>query len=241
MAKPITWDTPGLRWDTPGLFWDGDMPAPRRMNNIKAIVDFTGYTAADLAPAAQAIHDGMTEFATSFPEPPATMAALATSIATFNSALATKASRATADIIAFNVARHELEELLSELGAYVNLIARGDATLVDNSGFPFYDTAHTPDTAPPAAPTDVRLRQGDLSGSLVARYRPARSRSMNEVQCCTGDPNLAVNWTHAGMFSGGKATLSGIVPGTTLWVRIRTAGIRGVMGAWSDPGKIMVV
>jgi hypothetical protein len=31
------------------------------------------------------------------------------------------------------------------------------------------------------------------------------------------------------------------VPGTTLGVRVRTAGIRGVMGAWSDPAKIMVV
>jgi hypothetical protein len=26
-----------------------------------------------------------------------------------------------------------------------------------------------------------------------------------------------------GMFSGGKATVSGIVPGTTVWVRVRTA------------------
>jgi hypothetical protein len=45
----------------------------------------------------------------------------------------------------------------------------------------------------------------------------------------------------AGMFSGGKALLGGITPGTVVWVRIRTAGIKGVMGAWSDPARLMVV
>ena len=53
--------------------------------------------------------------------------------------------------------------------------------------------------------------------------------------------SVAANWQHAGMFSGGKATVSGIVPGTTVWVRVRTAGLKGVMGAWSDPAKIIVV
>jgi hypothetical protein len=45
---------------------------------------------------------------------------------------------------------------------------------------------------------------------------------------------FAANWQHAGMFSG-------IAPGTTVWVRVRTAGLKGVMGAWSDPAKIIVV
>ncbi len=45
----------------------------------------------------------------------------------------------------------------------------------------------------------------------------------------------------AGLFSGGTALLTGFTPGTTVWVRVRTAGIKGVMGAWSDPAKIMVI
>jgi hypothetical protein len=61
------------------------------------------------------------------------------------------------------------------------------------------------------------------------------------VQKCLGDPNVEANWIHAGMFNGGKAILSGIAPGTSVWVRIRTAGLKGVMGAWSDPAKLMVV
>ena len=63
----------------------------------------------------------------------------------------------------------------------------------------------------------------------------------NPCAACTGDPNVETNWQHAGMFSGGRAVISGIVPGKAVWFRVRTAGLKGVMGAWSDPAKIMVV
>jgi hypothetical protein len=52
---------------------------------------------------------------------------------------------------------------------------------------------------------------------------------------------VEANWVFAGMFSGDKVILSGLTPGSTVWVRIRTAGLKGVMGEWSDPAKIMVV
>ena len=64
---------------------------------------------------------------------------------------------------------------------------------------------------------------------------------MNEVESCTGDPNVEANWHDEGTFSGGKATINGLTPGSTLWVRIRTLGLKSVKGAWSDPAKIMVV
>ena len=80
-----------------------------------------------------------------------------------------------------------------------------------------------------------------LSGSFVARYRPSRSRSVNEASVCTSDPNVETNWTAAGIFHSGKATLTGFAPGTTVWSRFRTVGLKSVMGAWSDPAKIIVV
>jgi hypothetical protein len=35
-------------------------------------------------------------------------------------------------------------------------------------------------------------------------------------------------------------TVNGIVPGTTVWTRVRTAGLEGVMGAWGDPGPLFL-
>ena len=212
------------------------------MKKTKAIIDFSGYAAADLAPVARAIYKGLSDNAAVFTSLPVTLVAFLAHIAAFEEKLADKASNSTADTIAFNIARHDLEGDLSELGGYVNSLAKGDPTIVSQSAFPSYDTAgRTPDTSPPAAPSNLVLRPGDLSGSFVARYRPDRDRSINEVQTCTADPNAQANWTHAGMFSGGKAVISGITPATTLWVRVRTVGLKGVMGEWSDPAKIIVV
>ena len=208
----------------------------------KAKIDLSGYPAGELGPHAQNILEQMTTNVAQFPGIPFPLGTTLTPmISNFNTKLAAKESRATADIIAFNVARHELETILFELGNYVNSVAKGDPAIVVASGFPYYETGKPADTSPPAAPTDLRLRQGDLSGEIVARCHPQRTPSLNEYQTNIADPNNAAAWQHAGMFSGGKAVLAPFTPGATLWVRARTAGIKGVMGAWSDPASIMVV
>jgi len=210
------------------------------MNNTKAIIDFSDYTDSGLGPVAQTIFDSLTENAATFPALPVTLLVLGEQIETYDEKLAARASRAKLDVIAFNDARAVLEDTLTQVGSYVNIVAKGNAMIVGLSGFPSYDTSRTPDTSPPAAPTDLRLRPGELPGSFVARYKPERSPSVNEVQTCTGDPNLEADWHTKGMFRGGKAELDGYTPGTVVWVRVRTVGLKGVMGAWSDPGQIRV-
>ncbi len=105
---------------------------------------------------------------------------------------------------------------------------------------PSYATGATPDYSAPGAPENVVIRQGDVSGEIVARYRPQRSRSMNEVQTCTGDPTVEANWKTYGIFNDGKATLEGFTPASTVYLRVRTAGLKGVVGDWSDAVKIIV-
>ena len=73
------------------------------------------------------------------------------------------------------------------------------------------------------------------------RYHPGRPSSINEVQVNSADPNVEAGWVDAGMFSGGKANIGSLMPGWTLWVRVRTVGLKAVMGAWSDPAKIFVI
>ena len=238
---------PGLlHWDATGATWDGSVPAPTQKHNkamptIKAAIDFSNYTAAELGSVAQRIHDEMTAQVLVFTAPPLTLPAFLILVDTYTDAVAARASRATTDFIAFNVARDALEDGMSELGGYVNLIAKGDATKVDQSGFPSYDTTRTADTAPPAAPSDLRLRHGDVSGSVIARFKTERQSSTNEVQLNLGNPVTETDWHTAQIIKGGKAILSGLTPGAAIWVRVRTVGLKGVMGAWSDPGQIRVV
>lgn len=208
---------------------------------FKAITDFSGYAGDALWPAAKAIHDAMVIAVATFGSPPVTMADFLLSINNCRDALVKKASGAIADTIAFNVARADLESKLGDLGGYVNTVAKGDESIIGSSGFPYYSTSRTPDYSAPEAPTNVVIRQGDVSGSFVMRYRRQRRTATNEVQICTGDPTVEANWKPAGYFNSGKATITGIAPGTSVWARVRTIGLNNVMGAWSDPAKIMVV
>ncbi len=211
------------------------------MSKIKASIDFTRHLDPELCTAARIIHVKMSENAATFPAPPLSMAALETLIATCAECLAERASRGKAEVIAFQVARQALERALRGLGFYVNSVARGDAMLVEKSGFPHYSTARPVDTSPPAAPQNLRLSHGVLSGVIKALYKPAKEKSVNEVQINTGDPNHEEDWHQAGFFQRGRAELSGLTPGTLVWVRVRTMGLRGVIGAWSDPAQIRVL
>lgn len=238
MAVPLKWNAPNARWNA-GQVWNGLQPTARTMK-IKAIVDFTPYPAAELTPVAQTIHDAMLANAVTFPAPPTSMVALATLLTTYSQKLAARASNASADVLNFNLARHDLEVALHDLGAYVNLVAKGDALIVEKSGFPSYGSAQPGPAGPPAAPQNLKLRNGDLSTTIVARCKPDRANSFNVAQINSGDPNSEAGWHTVMQFPGGKVTISGLTVGSIVWVRIATVGAGGVVGAWSDPAKIVV-
>jgi hypothetical protein len=240
MANKLTWDAPALSWDSPGAFWDGTAASPRTMKKVKAVIDFTRYTDAILAPTAQTIHDEMLAAAATFADPPVAMAALATLISTYNTKLAAKASRATADINAFKTAREALEDALAQLGGYVNSEADGDGAIVELSGFPSYGGDQPAPSPVPAAPENVRIKHGAVSGSIVIQFTPDRRQAVSEVQLNPGDPNTEAGWKHAAVTKGGKASISSLPVGSIQWARVRTYGPGNTPGAWSDPAKIVV-
>jgi len=241
MSAPDTWDQPGLTYDS-GATWDGagSNKQHKTMPTTKAITDFGRYTAGNLGPAAQFIHTQMLANAATFTTPPVTLAALDTQITDYLAKLAAKASRAKADVIAFNDSRDALETALSRLGGYVNDVAQGDAAIVEKSGFPSYTTARPALAGAPAAPTNLRLSRGSASGSVLVRYNTPQTPSTNEVQINTGNPNTEADWHTKGIFKGLRAEITGLTPGTNVWVRVRTVGLKGVMGDWSDPAEIIV-
>ncbi len=243
MSDPLRYDT-GLRYGS-GLRYGGTIPSqpnpkPKTMNT-KATIDFSQYRAPELSPTAHTIHDKLVGNAATFDAPPLTMAAFQAQVVSYDAKLIARNSGANSDTLAFNVARDLLESTLGALGNYVNSKAKGDPVVVDLSGFPSYTTGGAPDLTAPAAPADLRLRHGDVSGTLVARYKPSRPNSTNEVQTNTADPNVEANWQAGGIFQGGRADLAGFTPGVVVWMRVRTVGLKGVMGAWSDPAQLRVL
>ena len=89
MAKPLAWNAPAAR-GTSELTWNGTMATPKTLK-IKASIDFTQYTASELPPVAQTIHNQMTLHAAHFPSPP-----LRASGSAFSSAVSSASSTAMA-------------------------------------------------------------------------------------------------------------------------------------------------
>jgi len=135
----------------------------------------------------------------------------------------------------------KLEDSLTKLGTYVNLVADGDQATIDQSGFPSYVTGHPQSTGGVTfIPQNVRWEKGIGSGSITLRWKGDGTHSNYEVHTCTGDPTVAANWTYKGSFSGGKAELNGYTVGGTVCDRVRKIGTGGQVGDWSDPAQTMV-
>ena len=241
IVVPLTWNLPGKTWNS-GLKWNGTTTITQTMIT-KATIDFTSYTAPDLIPVTQTIHDQMVVNAATFPSPVPSMAALLADLTTYQLKLATRASNATVDVLAFQAARAILEGALHDVGVYVNFVAKGVTATVEKSGFPSYSTGAGATPGPstiPGPPQDLKLRLGALSGSVIARFKPDRPSSFNVAWTTTGNPTDEAGWKAASQGSGGKITISGLTPATILWVRVATVASGGQLGAWSDPAKIVV-
>jgi hypothetical protein len=211
------------------------------MSLTKAVIDYNEYRDSELGSLANIGHDTMTANAATFVNPPVTFATFLTQITAYSAAYEAKASRASADILAFNTARDTLEETLNAMGNFVNSLAKGDATIVSLSGLPNFVVDNTPNESPPEAPETIAIKHGVLPGTVLYRFKADRRPSGNEVQKCLGDPNKEADWQAAGLFRGGRVALSGLPPGQIVWFRARTMGLKGVMGAWSDPVQIRIL
>lgn len=207
----------------------------------KAIIAFYQYRDDALNTAAHLIHNEMDRHAAVFINPPVSMADFLVQCMDYDKKLFVRASRGKPGTLAFQVARTALENSLRLLGNYVNYTAKGDATIVTQSGFPSYVRRYSADTSPPPAPVDVRLIYGPVSGAVLLRYRPGRKRSMNQVEVNTVGPANEAEWKHYGTVSGGRMQLAGFTPGKLIWVRVRTHGIRGVLGNWSGTAELRVL
>jgi hypothetical protein len=187
---------------------------------FKVITDFGGYAGSVLAGYHSANHPrrhGSDHGPV--PEMPAHDGGVRRANRDLQAGVNKESEQAIADTNAFNVGRAALEvDGHAAIGGCVNTVAKGNETIILSTGFPYYETGSSPDYSAPKAPTNLVLHQGDNTGEAVARYRPKRRNSMNEVQ--PAPANVEANWKTVGTFSGGKATLTGIIPGTIIWVRI---------------------
>src|SRR5438105_7698921 len=104
------------------------------MAYAKAVVDFSKYADGGLSGPAHNIHDKLVLNARSFPALPLTMEAFLAIVTDWDTTLGESLKGGKDRTTLKNNARTALEDALSQLGTYVNLVAKGDQATIDLSG-----------------------------------------------------------------------------------------------------------
>lgn len=152
-------------------------------------------------------------------------------------------SRDTQKIALRNKARQALTAQLKQVAVYLELVAQGDEVILASTGFDLRrdgarrSSAAASGTLP--APTDVRIGQVGLDGSLELSVARVPGAVAYEVQTSQGDPVQDTDWQHAlTSASAQRIRVEGLKPGRA-WARLRGVGRSG-NGEWSQPVAVMV-
>lgn len=150
--------------------------------------------------------------------------------------------RDTVKTRARNAARETLEGMLHQLAPYLELVAQGNVTMLESTGYDLRRaTVRSPvNTDPLSAPSDFRVIRGRVSGTLEVHMARQTGAVSYEVSISQGDGSPSGEWKHAvTAASGVRILLQGLQPGETFWVRARGIATKGP-GMWTEPIRLMV-
>lgn len=174
-----------------------------------------------------------------FMTPNPTLAALTSSYSAANiAATAAEAAQQTAmqKIIERDNLVLALENLLTQLAAYVENASGGDTAKILSSGFAVRSTGGPVGQLP--APENMRAEAGSDAGQLLATWDRVSRANSYELATCT-DPVNENGWAHRGSVTRTKFQITGAPSGARCWVRVRAIGSAGP-SEWSEPAVAMV-
>ena len=133
-------------------------------------------------------------------------------------------------------AAFSLDNLLTQLGAYVQSVANGNKNIIDSASMPVKGTA-VRTTVPPPAPDPLSDVTGPKSGEAKLKWASAAGAKSYVVER-TLDPNDTGSWKHVGAVSK-RTYIAQNVPAGRTWFRVAAISGKG-QGPWSDPATCTV-
>ena len=136
-------------------------------------------------------------------------------------------------------AADDVRDGMAVAASYAEASTEGDGTKILSLGF---DVVGAPSSTPVPMTrvVNLALSAGDHAGSIDAGWDPVPSARLYELQTAPTSADNAV-WTAYGIpQSRSFVTITDLVPGQKVWVRVRALGAGDQpAGEWSDPGVQM--
>jgi hypothetical protein len=183
-----------------------------------------------------------------FPEPwaPPTpgLATVRGGVEALRSAYYAALSRDTFKIAERNQRRVELERMLRQVVAYLELTANGDVAKLATTGFELRrdagrGRASSASAAVPPAPSDLRLSMTGARGVVELNAINLPGVIGYEIQISTGDPTAEASWIFCKLAPTLRRVLIDGLPSGPFWVRVRAISRNG-NGAWTTPVSVLV-
>lgn len=129
-----------------------------------------------------------------------------------------------------------LDKIMSQLAGYVESVAGDNEEMIRSAGM---DTraAPTSTSGAPGQPQGLNATAGDHEGEVDLSWDTVAGARSYVIEK-SPDPPTNSSWTHAGVSTKSRSTVSGLTSGSKFWFRVAAVGTNGQSG-WSDPATRM--
>ena len=127
-------------------------------------------------------------------------------------------------------AETKVNQMLTQLAAYVESVAGTDDALITSIGMETKSSRSA--SQPPNVPQGLSATAGEHEGEIKLSWKAisnARSYAIESSQ----DPATASSWTHLGVATSSSKAISNLTSGKRYWFRVAAIGAGGQSG-WSE-------
>jgi hypothetical protein len=170
---------------------------------------------------------------TSFPNPTPALADVTVALDELDKAFAlvqSARSEVTTRVGAQENAEARLDQILTQLGGYVESIAGKNDTLITSAGMETKASRSAP--TPPNIPQAFTATAGEHEGEIVLTWKAVSNARSYPIEFSL-DPATPTSWTHVAIATSASKALSGLTSGKRYWFRVAAVGAGGQSG-WSE-------
>lgn len=119
----------------------------------------------------------------------------------------------------------EVKALIVDLGGYIQAASNGDLAKIKSAGCIVRKSPSPIGKLP--APASVVALSTAYAGRIEVRWNGVKGRNTYSLEVCSGDPNVAANWSLLTLTSKNRHTAEDLVSNTVYHFRVRAIGAAG--------------